>query len=241
MEIKNSTVFVTGANRGIGRAFVEALLERGARRVYAAARNVKDLDAVRALDGRRIYPIQLDITNPDQVAKAVAAASDVTLLVNNAGIAEFGSLLQLPHETVRRNMETNYFGTLNVSREFSRVIEKNGGGAIVNVLTIVALASMPGLGAYNASKAAAWSMTQSMRAELSKRGIQVYGVFPGPVDTDMSRGFEMAKAAPGPLARTVLDAIERGEEDIFPDAMSQQVYSSWRQDHKAVERQFAAM
>jgi short-subunit dehydrogenase len=128
-----------------------------------------------------------------------------------------------------------------MSRAFAPLIEGNGGGAVVNVLTVVALASMPGLGVYNASKAAAWSMTQSLRADLAKRKVQVYAVFPGPVDTDMARGIEMAKTSPADVARAVLDGVQAGTEDIFPDPMSQQVYAAWKADHKAVERQFASM
>ena len=137
-------------------------------------------------------------------------------------------------------METNFFGTLNVINAFLPTLEHRR-GAIVNMLTLVALASMPGLAAYNASKAAGLSLTQSFRADLGKRGIAVHGVFPGAVDTDMIRSFQMPKTPAIDVARAVLAGIEAGEEDIFPDPMSQQLYSAWRQDHKAVERQFAAM
>lgn len=137
-------------------------------------------------------------------------------------------------------METNYFGTLRMVNEFAPLLIANGRGAIVNVLTIVALASMPGLAGYNASKAAAWSLTQSYRADLAQSGVAVHGVYPGPVDTDMARMFDVPKTPPRDVAQRILDGVERGVEDIFPDPMSEQVYSAWRQDHKAVERQFAA-
>jgi len=241
MDIENTVALVTGANRGIGRALAEHLLERGARRVYAAARVPATLEGMVALDPTRVVPLRLDITDRQQVAAAAARAEDVTLLINNAGAITFGSILDAPQELVARDLETNYYGTLRMVRAFAPIIEANGGGGIVNLLTLVALASMPGLGAYNASKAAAWSMTQSIRADLAKKGIVVYGVFPGAVDTEMIRAMEMPKADPRDVARAVLDGVEANAEDIFPEPMSRQVYDGWRQDHKAVERQFAAM
>jgi len=237
MELQNAVALITGTNRGIGRAFVDGLAARGVARVYAATRRP---EAALPRDGR-VEPLILDITDRAQVRAAAARASDVTLLINNAGVADFGSVLDLPDEALRRNLETNYFGTLDLIRAFAPVIERNGGGGVVNVITIVALASMPGLGAYNASKAAAWSMTQSVRAELGPRGIQVHGVFPGAVDTDMIRAMEMPKTSPADVVREVLDGIEAGTDDIFPDPMSRQIYGAWKLDHKAVERQFGAM
>lgn len=241
MLIKNAKVLVTGANRGIGRAFVEALLQHGAARVYAGARKPDDLKPVVALDPRRVKPLKLDVTQWDDITAAATEAKDINLLINNAGVADFGNLLDLPGEAVRRNMDTNYYGMLHLSRVFTPVLEANGGGAVVNMLTVVALASMPGLSAYNASKAAAWSLTQSIRADLAKRQIKVFGVFPGAVDTDMIRQMEMPKTPPSAVAEAVLAGVEAGTEDIFPDPMSQQLYAAWKADHKAVERQFAAM
>jgi short-subunit dehydrogenase len=128
-----------------------------------------------------------------------------------------------------------------MTRAFVPILERNGGGAIVNLLTLVALASMPGLSTYNASKAAAWSMTQSLRASVSDKNIAVYGVFPGAVDTDMLAGVDMAKTSPVEIAKALLQGIESDREDIFPDPMSTQIYAAWQQDHKAVEKQFATM
>jgi len=240
MRIKDSVALVTGANRGIGRAYVEALLERGSKRVYAAARTRSTLDSVVALDKSRVHPITLDVTRDSDARAAAAAAKDVNLLINNAAILDAGGSADVSLDAVRANMETNFFGTLNVTRAFIPALEANR-GAVVNMLTLVALVSMPVLSAYNASKAAALSLTQSLRADLGKRGVAVHGVFPGAVDTDMIRSFEMPKTAPIDVARAVLAAVEAGEEDIFPDSMSQQVYAAWRQDPKAVERQFASM
>lgn len=240
MQIKNSIALVTGANRGIGRAFVGALLERGARRVYAAARNLSSLDAVAQLDRDRVRTITLDVRSAEDARAAADVARDLTLLINNAAVLSLGGLADLPLDAVRENMETNFFGTLNVTNAFIPVLERQR-GAIVNMLTLVALASMPGLAAYNASKAAGLSLTQSFRADLGKRGITVHGVFPGAVDTDMIRAFQMPKTPAIDVARATLDGVEAGEEDIFPDPMSRQLYAAWREDHKAVERQFAAM
>lgn len=241
MQIKNATALVTGANRGIGLALVKALLGSGAKKVYATARDVKTLDAVIALDRARVKPLQLDVTNKELISEAAAAASDVTLLINNAGVLEFGSFLDVSTDKVARQFETNFYGKLNMALAFAPVIEANGGGAIINMLTLVALASMPGLSTYNASKAAAWSMTQSLRATLASKKIQVIGVFPGAVDTDMLAGVDMPKTSPMDIASAVVSGIESGMEDIFPDPMSTQLYAAWKTDHKAVERQFALM
>jgi NAD(P)-dependent dehydrogenase (short-subunit alcohol dehydrogenase family) len=240
MQITESVALVTGANRGIGRAYVEALLQQGARRIYAAARTVSTLDGVVALDERRIHPVKLDVTSAADARAVAARAGDVNLLINNAAILGLGGSADVSLDELRSNMETNFFGTLNVTRAFIPALEKHH-GAVVNMLTLVALVSMPALSAYNASKAAALSLTQSLRADLGKRGIAVHGVFPGAVDTDMIRDFQMPKTPPIDIARAVLDGVTAGEEDIFPDPMSQQVYAAWRQDPKAVERQFASM
>lgn len=240
MDIQNQTVFVTGANRGIGRSLVEALLAAGAKRIYAAARTRESLAPIQALDPQRILPVELDITNPTQLEQAVTTAGDVQLLINNAGVLDFGSVLDAPWDAIRRNLDVNYYGTLAMARGFAPVLTANR-GALVNILTLVALASMPGLGVYNAAKAAAWSMTQSLRADFAKRGVHVFAVFPGAVDTDMLKGVDMPKATPRQVADAILAGLAANTEDIFPEPMSQQLYAAWKSDHKAVERQFAAM
>lgn len=240
MNIRNSVVLVTGANRGIGRAFVESLLDRGASHVYAGARRLSDLDWTRSLDSSRITPIELDVTLPASIESAAAQIPGISLLINNAGVLDFGSVLDAPLDAFRRNLDVNFYGPLQTSRAFAPALAANH-GAVVNVLTVVALASMPSFGVYNASKSAAWSLTQSLRADLARRGVKVFAVFPGPVDTDMARGIEMSKATPLSVANEVLDGIEAGAEDIFPDPVSKQVFSAWSRDPKAVERQFASM
>ena len=240
MQIENSVALVTGANRGIGRAFVDALLERGARRIYAAGRDVASLDAVVRLDPQRIRALELDVTRADDARAAAAQAKDVTLLINNAGALSLGRLADIPVDAVRGDMETNFFGLLNVITPFVPILERNH-GSIVNILSLLSLASMPGVASYNASKAAGWSLTLSFRADLAKRGIRMHAVFPGAVDTEMARSFEIPKPPAIDVARTTLAGVAADQEDIYPDAMAQQVYAVWRTDHKAVERQFAAM
>jgi short-subunit dehydrogenase len=170
-----------------------------------------------------------------------AQSPDVNLLINNAGILAFGSILDVPIGTIVNQFNINFYGSLNMARVSVTVIEQNNGRAIVNVLSVVSLASMPGLAAYNASKAAAWSMTQSLRASVAEKGITVHAVFPGPVDTNMAAEIEFDETRPADVAAAVLAGIEAGQEDIFPDPMSNQVYAAWKQDHKAIEKQFAAM
>jgi NAD(P)-dependent dehydrogenase (short-subunit alcohol dehydrogenase family) len=241
MKSQESIAFVTGANRGIGRAFVEAYLGHGAKKVYAAARRRADLDAIVALDSKRVIPVVLDVSKPAEIASAAAAAKDVNVLINNAGVLSGGSVLDASDDTLRRDLDVNYFGTIRVTRAFAPVIEANGGGVVVNLLSVLSLASMPGIAGYGASKAALWSATQSMRADLAKRRIRVVGVFPGPIDTDMAKEVPLAKTPPIDVANDVLKGIAAGAEDIFPDAMSKQVYAAWAKDHKAVEKQFAAI
>jgi len=241
MQIKSAIALVTGANRGIGHAFVNALLQAGAKKVYATARNIDSLKNITALDTSRVVPLQLDVTDPNLVNVLPAQSPDVNLLINNAGILAFGNILDVSLETISSQFNTNFYGSLNMARVLVPVIEQNNGGAIVNVLSVVSLTSMPGLSAYSASKAAAWSMTQSLRASLAEKGIAVHAVFPGPVDTDMAAAVDFDKTSPADVAVAVLAGIKAAQEDIFPDPMSNQVYAAWKQDHKAIEQQFAAM
>jgi NAD(P)-dependent dehydrogenase (short-subunit alcohol dehydrogenase family) len=241
MKISNATVLVTGANRGIGLALVHALLDAGASRVYAAARNTDQLaNAVKA-DPARVVPVQLDVTDAASVEAAARTVGSVDILLNNAGALYFGNLLEMPLEHVLRDIDVNCLGTLRVVRAFAPLFLQGRDAAVVNLLSVVSLANAPGLGGYSASKAAAWSMTQAIRATLAGRGVSVHGVYPGPVDTDMAKDLPMDKTPPDAVARAIVSGIEAGEEDIFPDPMALQVAAGWKQDHKAVERQFAAM
>lgn len=240
MKLNDSSVLVTGSNRGIGRALVAALLAHGVRRVYAAARDPKNV-VPPAGAGDRVVPLALDVTDPAAIEAAAARAEGVTVVVNNAGsLASFGVLTSTPTE-LDHDYRTNVMGPLLVARAFAPRIEARGGGAIANVLSVVSLASMPALGGYSASKAAAYSVTQSLRAELAKKKIAVHAVFPGPVDTDMIKSFEMAKTKPEVVAESILRGIVEGRDEILPDPMAEQVYAAWTRDPQAIARQFAAM
>jgi NAD(P)-dependent dehydrogenase (short-subunit alcohol dehydrogenase family) len=239
VHIKESTALVTGANRGIGRAVVEALLARDAKKVYATARNIETLASFGT--DPRVVPLKLDITDADDVVAAAAVAGDVSLLVNNGGSLEFADLLGGELSAIQADLTTNYFGTLAVTRAFVPVLQHNGGGAIVNLLSLVALGAVRGMGGYSVSKAAAASMTQAVRAQVADLGITVHGVFPGAVDTDMIRAFEIPKTSPMDVAHAILDGVEAGEEDIFPDPMARDGHQTWRDDPKALERQMASI
>jgi NAD(P)-dependent dehydrogenase (short-subunit alcohol dehydrogenase family) len=239
MQMRGIVAFVTGANRGIGAALVQELLDQGAAKIYATARQHADLAKI-AMKDARIVPIQLDVTDGAQIANVAREAEDVQILFNNAGVLDFGSVLDAPPEAFNRNFDVNFFGVLNATRAFAPTLTEHH-GAVVNILTLVALASMPGLGVYNASKAAAWSLTQSLRADFAKRDVRVFSVFPGAVDTDMLKGVEMPKTSSRDVASSILDGVEANQEDIFPDPMSKQLYPQWAADHKGIERQFAAM
>lgn len=241
MKIENCTALVTDANRGVGRALVSCLLAAGAAKVYAAARDLSKLNAVKGLDPARVVPVKLDVTDPSDIEAAAGLARDVTVLFNNAGTLEFGALLDTPIDAVQRMFEVNVYGPLHMARAFAPIIAANGGGAIVDILSVVALASMPGLAAYSASKAAAWSMTQALRASLDAKGVAVHSVFPGPIDTDMAAGIDLPKASPIDAASAILAGIEADEADIFPDPMSDRLSTAWRQDPKGLETRFAAM
>ena len=242
MRIENEVALVTGANRGIGEALVDALLAAGARKVYATARRPEAL--TRWAADSRVTAMALDVTHPASVAQAAQTAPDVSLLINNAGTLQSFNLLEASADALKVDFDTNFHGLLHTTRAFLPVLERassRGQAAIVNMLTLVSVASMPGIGGYSASKAAAWSLTMALRAQLAPRGIAVHGVYPGAVDTDMIRSFEMPKTAPAEVAAEVVRGVTAGEEDIAPDPMSAQLWNLFRTDPKAVERQFAAM
>ncbi|WP_433047796.1 SDR family oxidoreductase [Dactylosporangium sp. CS-033363] len=239
MQITGSTALVSGANRGLGRALVSALLDRGATKVYAAARRPETLTPFGG--DERVVPIRLDLTDPGQIARAAATAGDATLLVNNGGSLHFADPLTGDLAAIEADLRTNFTGTLAMSRAFVPVLEGNGGGAIVNLLSLVVLGAVPAMGGYSASKAAAASLTQALRAQLADRKITVHGVYPGAVDTDMIRDFPIPKTAPALVAAAILDGVEADEESIFPDPMARQGHRAWREDPAAFARQMGAM
>jgi len=238
MNLDSKTFFVTGANRGIGKAIVQALLKQRVKKIYAAARNPQDLPD---FGDARVVSVTLDITDQGQVQKAAQQAQDIDVLINNAGTLALAAIVDGKPEDVKRDMEVNYFGTLGVIRAFVPHLEKRGGAAIANVVSVVGLASMPSIGGYSASKAALSSATQAMRGELKAKEIAVHGIFPGPIDTDMAKGFEMQKATPQSTAENIVKGIVAGTEDIYPDPMSQQIGMLYAKDPKELERQFGAM
>lgn len=236
MKLDNKVIFVSGANRGIGKATVEALLKQNVAKIYAGARKISELPN---FGDARVVPVTLDITKRDQIEKAAKQASDTDLLINNAGALSAAGVVSGEPELLMRDMEVNYFGTLSMVNAFVPVLATKNGGAIANVISVVGLAAMAGIGGYCASKAALFSATQAMRAELKAKKITVHGIFPGPIDTDMARGFDMQKATPESTAENIVAGIIAGKEDIFPDPMSQTVSQLWAKDPKALERQFA--
>lgn len=212
MELRNAVVFITGANRGLGLAFAREALERGARKVYAAAR---DPSAVR-LAG--VEPVRLDVTRPHEVTAAAARAGDVTVLVNNAGIAATGGFLAPDSaDSARRHLETNLIGPLLMAQAFAPALAANGGGALLNVLSIASWINRPLLGVYGMSKSAAWALTNGLRHELREQGTQVLGLHMGFVDTDLTRGIDAPKAAPEAIVRLALDGLEAGAEEVLAD------------------------
>ncbi|MGQ3117670.1 MAG: SDR family oxidoreductase [Hydrogenophaga sp.] len=218
MQLHNATVLITGANRGIGLAFAREALARGARKVYAGARNPASV----TLPG--VEPIALDVTDPAAVAAAARHASDVTLVVNNAGIASLGGFFADGAEaSARAHLETNFFGLLRVSQAFAPVLAANGGGALLNVLSIASWINSPMLSVYGASKSAAWALTNGLRHDLRAQGTQVLGLHMGFVDTDLTRGIEMPKSTPEAIVRRAFDALEAGAEEVLGDELTQQV------------------
>ncbi|MEW6371846.1 MAG: SDR family oxidoreductase [Pseudomonadota bacterium] len=218
MKLQNATVLVTGANRGLGLAFARHALAQGARKVYAAAR---DPGAV-TLPG--VVPIALDVDNPSQVAAAAADCGDVSLVVNNAGIATTGGLLAADSiEATRRMLETNVFGMLRVSQAFAPVLARNGGGALLNVLSVSSWLSAPILAGYAVSKAAAWSLTNGLRNELRAQGTQVLGLHVGFIDTDLTRGFDAPKLSPDFVVARAYQALEAGDSEVAIDEWTQEI------------------
>jgi NAD(P)-dependent dehydrogenase (short-subunit alcohol dehydrogenase family) len=240
MDVAQKTILITGANRGVGRALVAEALRRGAKRVYAGTRGtLAHADA-------RVTAVMLDVTNDahiEQAAREIPTASELgelahlDMVINCAGVAGYDDLTD--PEVIRRHLDVNFLGPFKVTQAFLPALKRSK-GAVVNVLSLAALAPLPIIPSYSISKAAALSMTQSLRAYLGPAGVAVHAVFLGPVDTDMTKGFDIPKASPEAAACGIFDGLERGEEDIFPDPASQNVTEGWRSGVvKAMERQNA--
>ncbi len=233
MNIKDKSVLVTGANRGIGQALVEEALRRGAKRVYAGARQpLTPTDP-------RVTPVTLDVTNAAQIQGAVESVESLDILINNAGIAVYDDLSD--RAVLEQHLAVNLFGVYAVTQAFLPPLIHSR-GAIVNMLSVAGLAALPIIPSYSISKAAAFSLSQSLRAMLAGQGVSVHAVLTGPVDTDMTRDLDIPKASPESVARAIFDGVEQGEEDIFPDAMSASMADSWRGGAvKGLERAYAAL
>ena len=232
MDIANKTVLITGANRGIGRALLEEALRRGATRVYAGSRGAFEHPDT------RVTPVVLDVTNRGDIWRVAVEIGGLDLLINNAGIALFDDFSD--PDVIQKHLDVNILGMARVTQALlPRLV--HAGGAILNVLSLAAIAPVPPTPSYSVSKAAAASLTQALRMLLARQGVKVHGAFLGPVDKDMSRGIEVPKAAPAAVAQAIFDGLARGEEDIFPDPMSRPLAEGWRVGTvKVLEREFMA-
>jgi NAD(P)-dependent dehydrogenase (short-subunit alcohol dehydrogenase family) len=238
MQTEGTIALVTGANRGIGKAFTDALLDRGAAKVYAAARDVA------TITDPRVVPIQLDVTDLDRVSAVARELDDVELVVNNAGVGQIGFPLETSRDTARTELETNYLSLISTTQAFAPVLARNGGGAFINMLSVASWLASPRLATYSASKAAAWSFTNSARVELKGQNTQVVGVHVGFVDTDLTAGFDVEKVPPAIVANSALDALEAGEPEAVVDDVSRAVKAGLSDDQRTlypqIEQQFAA-
>ncbi len=231
MNIANKTVLITGANRGIGRALVHEALRRRAKKVYGGTHGPLQIT------DERVTPLALDVTNALQIQRAIGEVGSLDVLINNSGIALYDDLSN--PDVIEQHLAVNLLGMYKVSRAFLPLLRRSKGD-IVNNLSLMSLAPLPLTPSYAISKAAALSMTQSLRAILASQGVTVHAVFLGPVDTDMTRGFEIPKASPESVAQGIFDGLENGDEDIFPDPMSRSIAEGWRNGvAKGIEKQYA--
>jgi NAD(P)-dependent dehydrogenase (short-subunit alcohol dehydrogenase family) len=229
MKIEGSVALVSGANRGLGRAFAGELLQRGAAKVYGAVRNAS------AVTDDGVTPVQLDITDADRVSELATECADVTLLVNNAGVMKASSFIGTPSlEPARLEMETNYFGTLNMCRAFAPILAANGGGAIVNMLSVSSFYSNPLVASYGASKSAEWSLTNGIRTELAHQGTLVVAVHASYIDTDLAAGIDAPKISPESVAQQTFDAVEVGSTEVLTDERTRFVKASLSRDQELI-------
>ncbi|AKG20106.1 SDR family oxidoreductase [Calothrix sp. 336/3] len=240
MQISGAVALVTGANGGIGSHFVEQLLNLGVNKIYVCARSVDKLNSLVIIDPNRIVPIELDVTNLESVTNAASQCQDVTLVVNNAGTSlNQGLIAASDIDSARAEMEVNYFGMLSMCRAFAPILKQHGGGAIINILSLLGKVNLPFSGSYSASKAAAISMTQGIRAELAVQNTLVVGVMPGTVDTSLAKEWPDPKVAPAEVARAALQAVVDSIEDVYPGEQATQVSAQLLSDPKGVEKYMA--
>ncbi|MCC5628232.1 SDR family oxidoreductase [Nostoc sphaeroides CHAB 2801] len=237
MEVLGATALVTGANGGLGKYFVEGLRAQGVAKIYAGARKLDALAELVATDPQRIIPIQLEITDEESVRQAALKCQDVNLLINNAGVGLNQGLIAAPDlSSARAEMEVNYFGTLIMCRAFAPILKQNGGGAIANMVSMVARVNLPFNGSYGASKAAVLSLTQAVRAELAAQKTLVVAVLPGAIDIGMGKSFPDPKVPPEEVVRDALQAVVDGIEEVYPGEQAKQLNEQLMQDPKGVEK-----
>ncbi|QFS43401.1 SDR family oxidoreductase [Nostoc sphaeroides] len=237
MEVLGATALVTGANGGLGKYFVEGLRAQGVAKIYAGARKLDALAELVATDPQRIIPIQLEITDEESVRQAALKCQDVNLLINNAGVGLNQGLIAAPDlSSARAEMEVNYFGTLIMCRAFAPILKQNGGGAIANMVSMVARVNLPFNGSYGASKAAVLSLTQAVRAELAAQKTLVVAVLPGAIDIGMGKSFPDPKVPPEEVVRDALQAVVDGIEEVYPGEQAKQLNQQLMQDPKGVEK-----
>lgn len=242
MNLEGAVVLVTGANGGLGQVFVKQLLDAKVGKIYAAGRKLASLEKVVAMDSSRVVPVQIDVTKEDEVNAAAQQCSDLTVLVNNAGVSRDTSALQAPSlENARQEMETNYFGCLAMCRAFAPVLKTNGGGAIVNLVSFLGKVNLPFMGTYCASKAAELSLTQCVRAEVAAQGTLVVAVMPATIDTKFAEFYPPPKVAPEEVVRATLEALASDTEDIYPGEQAAQLSEQILQDPKGIEKYLAGM
>lgn len=227
MELNNKVVFITGTNRGIGKSLVKSALDKGAKKVYATSRSLsKSFD----FKDERVISLELDITDIKRIEEVTDIASDTQVLINNAGVLSQGNILEGGLEKIHLDMDVNYFSTINMMRAFVPILERNQPSAIVNIVSIAAYVNFPFIAGYSASKAALYSATQAARIELEKKGIEVFAVNPGAIDTDMNKGSDMEMTSPEDVAISILEELEKGEPDIIPDKIGKGMYEIWEKN-----------
>ena len=241
VAIEGKVILITGANRGIGKALASKALELGAKKVYATARDESKLAEVKALDSDRVVTLTLDVTNQEQVSAAAQAASDVEIVINNAGMGTGAQLMA--NDVVEKSkleMDANFYGPMRMGVAFAPILKANGGGAIANVLSVAGLVNFPFAPTYSTSKAAGHSLTQGQRAVLAGQNTLVCGIYPGPIDTDMTAGMTVEKGSTEEVAVAVFEGLAQGTEEIFTDNMARGLAQGMKADAKAVEKSIAA-
>ena len=240
INTEGKIALVSGANRGIGKEITIALLEKGAAKVYAGARDINSLSSLKETYGDRLVPLALDVTKEESIAKAAEQVKDLDILVNNAGVFSLGPVLgSTAVSSLQQNLDVNVWGVIKLSNALLEPLNKSTSSAIVNISSVAGLGNMPMCATYSVSKAAVHSITQGMRAELAQQNTLVMGVYPGPIATDMAAAIEMEKETPQNVAKAIINGLENGNEDVYPDPMSSEIASFYASNPKGVEQQFA--